>query len=979
LRSNVSSRAVLIFLLLELVIAGIVYGLYRTQAAAFDSVMRAEERNLVLMGVQRLAAELSRVSSDARYLAEQEPLGRWLASGDPSALRHMTADYLAFARRKAIYDQVRFMDASGREVVRVNWNDGQPAEVPPDHLQDKVDRYYVHDTLKLGPGEVYVSPFDLNVERGAIEQPIKPMLRFGVPVFDAEGRKRGLVVLNYLGRILLDRVGALASAAAGQIWLLNTEGYWLLGPTYDDEWAFMYSARRDRSFARAYPSAWQAMAAGGQAGQFSTGGDLFSYARISPDGIANAPPGVSGPDSTAAARAWTVVARVPAALMARQTANTERQFALALVALAVIAAVVAFAIARHAVRRGSAEQSLRESAARLRAVTETASDGIVSADGRGDITYFNPAAERIFGYEAREIVGQPLTRLMPERFQHAHLAGLRRFVATGEAKVVGRTVELIGRRKSGEEFPVELSLASWVLGRDVFFTGVLRDITSRAAADRLVRASEARFRALLESAPDAVVITRADGRIVLVNAQTERLFGYGRDELIWEPVERLIPDRYHSGHVGHRSGYAATPRVRSMGEGLELYGKRKDGTEFPVAISLSPVDTEQGKLFVASVRDVTEQREAERRIRDNETRFRALIESAPDAVVITGKDGRIVLVNAQTERLFGYGRDELVGRTVEALIPERYHAKHVGYRTGYAGAPRVRPMGEGQVLYGRRKDGTEFPVSISLSPVDTVQGKLFVASVRDVTEQREAQRRLEDLTDRLARDNAALATVNKELEAFSYSVSHDLRSPLRAIDGFAQALAEDWGERLDEEGRTNLNRVRGAAQRMGHLIDDLLKLSRVSRAEISLADVDLGAMAREIVETLRQHDPGRAVEADIADGLGARGDARLLRVALENLLSNAWKFTTPRHPGRIEFHRVDHDGRPAFRVRDNGVGFDMAYAGKLFGAFQRLHDGREFPGTGIGLATVQRVIHKHGGRVWAEAQPDKGAAFYFTL
>lgn len=229
------------------------------------------------------------------------------------------------------------------------------------------------------------------------------------------------------------------------------------------------------------------------------------------------------------------------------------------------------------------------------------------------------------------------------------------------------------------------------------------------------------------------------------------------------------------------------------------------------------------------------------------------------------------------------------------------------------------------------------------------------------------------------RAEEALEAANKELEAFSYSVSHDLRAPLRSIDGFSQALLEDYSERLDEQGRDYLHRVRAASQRMAHLIDDMLKLARVTRAELSREEVDLSALAQEIAAELRRAQPGREVEFAVASGLRVHGDPKLLRIVIENLLGNAWKFTGKRSGARIEFGMTHRDGKPAYFVRDNGVGFDMAYAGKLFGAFQRLHDSREFPGTGIGLATVLRVVHKHGGKVWAEGKVEKGATFYFSL
>jgi light-regulated signal transduction histidine kinase (bacteriophytochrome) len=233
--------------------------------------------------------------------------------------------------------------------------------------------------------------------------------------------------------------------------------------------------------------------------------------------------------------------------------------------------------------------------------------------------------------------------------------------------------------------------------------------------------------------------------------------------------------------------------------------------------------------------------------------------------------------------------------------------------------------------------------------------------------------------DELQTVNAALETANRELESFSYSVSHDLRAPLRSIDGFSQALLEDYGEKLDEEGKDNLQRVRGATQRMGELIDDMLNLSRVSRTEIRLETVDLSAMARTIAAELRRSQPERQVEFVIAEGMVADGDGGLLKAALENLIGNAWKFSGKRTAAKIEFGITEHEGNSAYFVRDNGAGFNTAYADKLFGAFQRLHGQNEFSGTGIGLATVQRVVHRHGGQVWAEGEVGKGATFYFTL
>jgi PAS domain S-box-containing protein len=525
------------------------------------------------------------------------------------------------------------------------------------------------------------------------------------------------------------------------------------------------------------------------------------------------------------------------------------------------------------------------------------------------------------------------------------------------------------------------SIASWrmkaILGAGgtlaialIFVAGVVvqSEIRKRSHTEIELRSAEERYHLLFDSNPIPAWVYDTQSLAILdINAEAVSHYGYSRDEFLNLKITDIRPPEDVPAVL---ESAAKTPdAAQSSGPWKH---RMKSGEIIDVEIKSYPVVFGGKAARLVAALDVTERNRSEEALRQSEERFRLLVSGVKDyAILMLDPEGRIASWSDGAERMKGYRAEEILGQDFSCFYTPEDLSNDKPVRELQIATKQGWFEDEGWRV---RKDGSRFWANVVITALRDESGGLrgFGKVTRDMTERKAVE-------EEMRLRNAQLDAANKELEAFSYSVSHDLRAPLRSIDGFSQALLEDCVSKLDDTEKSHLHRIRAGTQRMGLLIDDLLNLSRVARAEMHRETINISDLARSVFAELQKTQPDRQVEVCIEDGVEVTGDPRLLRLVYENLLGNAWKFTSRQSPARIEVGRINHNGTRAYFIRDNGAGFDMAYAGKLFGAFQRLHGMAEFPGTGVGLATVQRIIHRHGGRIWAEGAIEQGASFYFTL
>jgi len=659
-------------------------------------------------------------------------------------------------------------------------------------------------------------------------------------------------------------------------------------------------------------------------------------------------------------------------------------------------------IARDITDSREAYRRIAESEQRFRATFEQAAVGIMFVDFGGHRERVNQRYCEIVGYSPEELLaGMTITH--PDDL--AETIARREEIVHGEVSTNRAVKRYI--RKDGRIVwcDVTNSLVRDADDKPQYILTVIQDVTDRVAFRQRLAETEELLRLTITSMAEGVMVQDHELRILTLNPSAERIIGSSSAQVAGRLSSDPVFDIVHEDGTPFPDGERPSARALATGQpqmDVPMGFRRPDGELIWICVNATPLRLlGENRLcgVVSTFHDITQSKRAAEEIRElnaslehkveertralaTETaKLRAVLDTAADAIISIDERGIILSANRATETMLGYSSDEVVGRPVNRLMPEFDAQMHDGYLRRYVQTGEAHVVGtSGREVPVRRKDGSVFAARISISEGRDGGRRFFTGILQDITELKDRERQVLRLNTDLELRAAQAEAANRELEAFSYSVSHDLRAPLHAIGGFAEALSENCADRLDPRGLHFLQRIRAGAERMEALIDDLLSLARISRAQLRASDVDLAAIASEVMAEIAEREPGRKYRFHAEPGLRAYGDARLLRVALTNMLGNAWKFSRGREETLIEVGRLSPEvTAEVFYVRDNGAGFDPAHGSRLFAAFQRLHGQAEFPGTGIGLATVRRVIERHGGRVWAEGTVGEGATFYFSL
>jgi two-component system sensor kinase FixL len=616
--------------------------------------------------------------------------------------------------------------------------------------------------------------------------------------------------------------------------------------------------------------------------------------------------------------------------------------------------------------------ALAASEGRLKAVIETAVDGIIIIDGRGTIQVFNPACEALFGYAAAEVIGQNVKLLMPPPYRDEHDGYIDNYRTTGVRKIIGSGREVVGRRKDGSTFPMELSVGEAMPGDDPVFVGIIRDITARKRAEAALREREARLNAVIDTAVDGIILIDGSGIIQVFNRACEALFGYRGHEVIGRNVKMLMPAPYRDEHDGYIQSFHETGVRKIIGIGREVVGLRKDGSTFPMELSVGEATRGEDPVFVGIIRDITDRTRTEAALRERETRLRSIFETLTDAVVIIDEQGLIEQFSPTAERMFGYASAEVVGRNIAMLMPSPYQERHDGYLHHYRETGEKRIIGIGRVVVAQRKDHTTFPMELSVGEMRVDQRRSFIGFIRDITERQGTERRLQEIQSELLH-SSRLSTMGQMASA----LAHELNQPLTAVINYAQATRRLLGAGAGADKLVPIiDKAVAQAGRAGQIIRRLRDFLEKGETERRLENINKVVEEATALALVGVKDIGVRVRLDIGGNLpDAMMDKIQIQQVVLNLVRNAVEAMERSERRELVIQTALNDDEVETAVIDSGPGLPPDVVAQLFQPFVSTKP----DGMGLGLSICRTIIEAHGGRLTGAAHPQGGTAFRFTL
>ena len=937
-------------ILLFLVALGHYWQVTLKERTAFEN----GEASTVLQGKTAIEQQLAGVVSDINYLTSYGEHYRTaygkaqsLFDNDTEQNQQLTRLLYTFSKEKKIYDQIRFLDTQGAELIRINNNDGAPYPVTSQKLQKKSTRYYFQEINRLKKGELYISPLDLNIEKGKIERPFKPVLRFGEAVFNAQGKHKGSLLLNFMGDEILTAFRDATKSHQEHIMLLNNNGDWLSSPNKTQEWGFMFGIKKN--FSSKFSDAWKIVKRDDR-GQFYSNEYLLTFSTVNPLPVSL---------QTSTTPRWKIISLVPQSNPALGGAFDKyvNLYGSILLLLGFGAWVLASTIIRH---RQSELQVVFEQ--RFRQVLEHVDLLAIALDKDGTITFCNEALSKLTGWKRDEILGKNWFETCVPNENKKQTQQLMQDISSGKVDEIHE--DALIRTKKGEKRKVEWNhtLMRDTNGEVIGLTCIGENVTEiRAQEKQLLTLSRA-----VEQSPVVVLIVGTDGGIEYVNPRFTEVTGYSMDEARGKNPSILKSEP----HTKREEYDKLWERIQAGGTWHGIFkNKKKNGDTYWASASISGLRDSAGNIvnYIGVQEDITERLSLEQK-------FRMSVEGSPYAMVMIDEAGKIILTNSQTTKYFGYENNELMGESVEMLIPEKYQKGHNYLREQFLNSPQFdiyKGHDLGRRLFGQRKDGSEFPVEIALNLIDTDEGKITLASIIDITQRTKLESELE-LRNKEVAKSKTLAIVGR----MASMVAHDLRNPLSSIKMGLQILSKPMKPGMEEQSQ-ELKKI--ALEQVGYMeiiLEDLLNYARPPALKLEWLDIkDVLNETTNMLQGLIQQNQA-SLEINIQQGLPTiYADLGKLRLILSNIISNAIQAAAEsgKEPEIVlaAMSRLG-DKVPSIQIEisDNGPGIDREKVTQLFEPFYTSRS----KGTGLGLAIVKGFVEQHQGEIVLRSNPDKEGA-----